>query len=148
MNPRSGWLVLVLVIAVLGAVGCARASQAPAHAVSAAKVEPVEGTTIKRLTLTERAVERLGIQSVAVRAAQNARNGSRIALPYAAVLYDAHGGTWTYTRPEPQVFLRQEIAVEYIEADEAFLSAGPSVGTAVVTVGAAELFGTEFDVGH
>ena len=35
-----------------------------------------------------------------------------------------------------------------IQGDLAVLAAGPPVGATVVTAGAAELFGTEFGVGH
>ena len=35
-----------------------------------------------------------------------------------------------------------------IDGDVAVLSSGPPVGTRIVTVGVAELFGTEFGVGH
>ena len=68
-------------------------------------------------------------------------------IPYAAVIYDLHGETWVYTSPEPLVFVRHPIVVEYIEDDRAVLSEGPAAGTAVVIVGAAELFGVESGVG-
>jgi hypothetical protein len=66
-------------------------------------------------------------------------------VPYAAVLYDAHGDAWTYTSPEPLTFVRHRITVDNIQGDLAFLSSGPPVGTLVVTVGAAELYGAEFE---
>jgi hypothetical protein len=59
-----------------------------------------------------------------------------------------NGETWTYTSPEPLTFVRAPITVEAIDADLAYLSAGPAPGTEVVTVGAAELFGVESGVGH
>jgi hypothetical protein len=68
-------------------------------------------------------------------------------IPYAAVLYDAKGKTWVYTNPEPLVFVRRAIEIDTIVGDEIFLVDGPAVGTAVVTVGGAELLGTEFGVG-
>lgn len=68
-------------------------------------------------------------------------------LPYAAVLYDAKGQTWVYTNPEPLVFIRQPIQIDTIVGDEVILVDGPPAGTAVVTVGGAELYGTEFGVG-
>jgi len=68
-------------------------------------------------------------------------------IPYAAVLYDAKGKTWVYTNPEPFVFVRRAIEIDTIVGDEIFLVDGPAVGTAVVTVGGAELLGTEFGVG-
>jgi hypothetical protein len=69
-------------------------------------------------------------------------------IPYAAVLYDPHGNTWTYTNPEPLVFVRHRIEVEFIEGDRAVLREGPAVGTTVVTAGAAELFGVEQKFGQ
>jgi hypothetical protein len=75
-------------------------------------------------------------------------NGSpRKVIPYAAVIYDPGGRTWTYTSPEPLVFVRQPIAVDAIEGDVTVLSEGPPVGTAVVTDGASELFGAETGIG-
>ena len=69
-------------------------------------------------------------------------------IPYAAVLYDPHGNTWTYTNPEPLVFVRHRIDVEFIEGDRAVLREGPAIGTTVVTAGAAELFGVEQKFGQ
>lgn len=68
-------------------------------------------------------------------------------IPYSAVLYDAQGKTWVYTNPEPLVFVRQQILIDTIRGGEVILADGPPVGTAVVTVGGAELYGTEFGVG-
>ena len=73
---------------------------------------------------------------------------SQKVIPYAAVLYDPHGNTWTYTNPEPLVFVRHRIDVEFIEGDRAVLREGPAVGTTVVTAGAAELFGVEQKFGQ
>lgn len=67
-------------------------------------------------------------------------------VPYAAVIYDVKGGTWVYTNPEPLVFVRQPVSVDYIEDDLAVLSEGPPAGTAVVTVGGALLYGAETGV--
>ena len=69
-------------------------------------------------------------------------------IPYSAVLYDARGNSWTYTNPEPLVFVRHRIDVEYIEGDRAVLKEGPATGTKVVTAGAAELFGVEQKFGQ
>ncbi len=73
--------------------------------------------------------------------------GQRIVIPYSAVIYDQRGGTWTYTNPEQLTFVRNAIIVDYIVGDLAVLSDGPPEGTAVVVVGAAELFGVENGVG-
>ena len=77
-----------------------------------------------------------------------ASGAASIAIPYAAVLYDPDGATFTYTSPEPLVFVRQDITIDRIDGDLAYLTEGPPSGTAVVVVGAAELFGTELGVDH
>ena len=71
----------------------------------------------------------------------------RKTIPYAAVLYDAKGNAWVYTNPQPLVFIRQPVQIDTIAGDKVILVAGPPAGTAVVTVGGAELFGAEFGVG-
>lgn len=79
---------------------------------------------------------------------QNGAEVSRKVIPYAAVLYDTQGVTWVYTNPKPLVFLRHRIIVDYIDGELAVLSEGPPAGTNLVTVGASEIYGTEFKVGH
>jgi hypothetical protein len=62
-------------------------------------------------------------------------------------LYETNGDAFVYTNPEPLTFVRAPISVDYIEGELAVLLDGPPSGTAVVTVGAAELLGAEFGVG-
>jgi len=230
-------LAVILVLAGLH-VACARGADAPSQA-KPSKVEPVPGSDVKRVTLSPKAAERLGIKTGPVRdeqlesrkrlvggevvakppAAVDASRiwvrvplsprdlstvaagqpasvlplvpeadsksrtlaraikadakeatvlhyaldasaglapgqrvrvevplsgaGVRKVVPHGAVIYDAHGKTWVYANPEPLVFVRQPISIDYIEGDRAVLSDGPAPGTAVVMVGASELFGTE-----
>jgi len=68
-------------------------------------------------------------------------------VPYAAVIYGLNGETWVYVSPEPLVFHREPVTVAYIDGDNAVLSEGPAVGTQVVTVGVAELYGADTGVG-
>ena len=86
-------------------------------------------------------------QLVLVELAVSAGGEKRKIIPYSAVLYDAKGNTWVYTNPEQLVFNRQPIRIETITGDKVILVDGPPVGTALVTVGGAELYGTEFGVG-
>lgn len=72
----------------------------------------------------------------------------RRVIPYAAVIYDLEGATWAYISPDPLTFVRASIEVDYIDGDRAILINGPPAGTAVVTAGAAELYGEEFGIGH
>jgi hypothetical protein len=68
---------------------------------------------------------------------------TRKVVPYGAVYYDGKGYAWVYVNPKPLVFERQRVGVERVVGDLAVLSDGPPVGTAVVTVGAAMLYGAE-----
>lgn len=112
-----------------------------------ASVEHVEGSELSRVTLTERAAQRLDIQT-APSTMQQEEGASLPVVPYSAVIYDADGNAWTYTSPEPLVFVRAPITIDRIDGDVAILTEGPVEGTMVVTVGGALLFGTEFGVGH
>lgn len=69
-------------------------------------------------------------------------------VPYGAVYYDSGGTAWVYTNPKRLVFERRRIGVERVVGNLAVLSDGPPVGTPVVTVGAALLFGAEVVFGR
>jgi hypothetical protein len=112
------------------------------EAESPAEVVAIKGTGFSRVTLTEDAVRRVGIE---VRAVAPGPTGTQI--PYGAVLYDPKGATSTFVQTGPLSYARQPITLDHIEGGIAFLTAGPPVGTMVVTVGAAELYGAENGVG-
>jgi hypothetical protein len=142
MPHVNRWIALALTLAALPLSACQAASEEEAAGENEpAKVEPLEGTNLSRLTLTAKAAERLDIQTAPVREA-----GARTVIPYSAVVYDPNGETWTYTNPARRTFVRQSIVIDRIEGDQAFLLDGPPPGTAVVTVGVAELYGTELGV--
>lgn len=117
-----------------------------AEKIQPAQLEPVEGSKLKRVLLTEKAAERIDIQTAAV--TTKAVNGiERQVVPYAAVIYDTEGNTWVYTSTAPLTFVREPIEVAFIEGDEAvLLSEDLSPETLVVTVGVAELYGAETGV--
>lgn len=70
-----------------------------------------------------------------------------IAVPFSAIVYDIQGGTWVYTNPSPNTYVRQRVELKTVMDNKAVLSRAPATGTKIVTVGAAELFGTEFGGG-
>lgn len=148
MLRRNRWMVVAPLVAGALFAGC-RHKTATAAKVQPAKIEHIEGQEVSRITLTERAAQRLDIKTVTVGGPQLTRSGLRRSIiPYAAVLYDTKGDTWVYTSPENLVYIRQRITVDYIEGDQAVLTEGPPAGTQVVTVGGQELFGAEFEIGH
>ena len=144
MKRSIHWIPLIMLIVaglLLSACGT-KQEEASKEENGPAKVEHLEGAEPTRVTLTEDAAKRLDIQTSSVLDRQE--NGTtRMVIPYAAILYDTQGNTWVYTNPEPLVFLRTPITVDFIDGDEAVLSAGPLAGNLVVTVGAAELYGSE-----
>ncbi|MGD9704173.1 MAG: hypothetical protein AB7Q42_23405 [Acidimicrobiia bacterium] len=145
MKRSIGWTVLA-VLAGIGISACSEGSTEAADEGPAAIVEEVAGTELHRLTLTDRAAQRLDIQTATVAEDASAGAATRT-IPYSALVYTADGNTWTYTNPEALVFVRQAVTVDHITGDVAFLSDGPEPGTVVVSVGVAELYGTELGVG-
>lgn len=144
MEHRKRWIVVGLTIAALLLAACGSSTSGSEEASEPAVMEPIEGSDAMRIVLSEEAAERLAIETAP---AEEATAGG-VTIPYAAVLYEPEGATFTYTSPEPLVFVRQPITVDRIEGDLAYLTEGPPAGTEVVIVGAAELFGTEVGVDH
>ncbi len=144
MRQNSRWMVAILILIIAG-LQLSACSSTPANNVSdydansPARVESTGQTGISRVILTADAAKRLGIQT-------NQVSDPKV-VPYAAVFYDLHGATWVYTNPAPLTFVRQSISVASINGDQALLSAAIPIGTKVVTVGAPELYGTEFPGG-
>jgi hypothetical protein len=147
MGLRPGGVIAALIVVALALTGCSDTSaQDEGGSSDVATVEPIEGSDVARVTLSEDAARRLDITTAPI--TELGGGTARTAMPYAAVLYDPNGDTWAYTNPEPLVFVRSPITVVTIEGNRAVLSAGPAAGTQVVTVGAAELLGTEYEVGE
>ena len=149
MRHTYSLALAALAVASLQLVGCREASTyakvEPAH------VEPMKGSEISKVTLTEKAIERLAVETAPIAETEVGEAENRQvkpAVPYSAVMYLPDGETFVYTSPAPRTFVRQPISIDFIEGDLAVLNEGPAVGTQIVTVGAAELFGTEFGVGH
>jgi len=147
MLHLNRWLVVVLlIIAGLQLSACSSVETTEAATENASVVEPIEGTELNRVLLSERAAERLDIQTAQV-SEEQVDGTSRLVVPYSAVIYDLEGNTWMYISPEPLSFVRESIMVDYIEGDTAVLLDGPASGTEVVTVGVPELYGADTGVG-
>jgi RND family efflux transporter MFP subunit len=72
---------------------------------------------------------------------------SELTVPSSAVVLDAWGGAWVYRCDGPR-YTRARVDATRRVGDEVVLARGPGAGSCVVSVGAAELFGTEFPPGH
>jgi hypothetical protein len=95
-----------------------------------------------RETLTQTAADRLGLQTAAATAV-TVDGASRLAIPYAAVVYDNQGNTWAYVNSGPLTFVRHQVKVDHIDGDTVILADGLEAGAVVVTTGVEELFGAE-----
>jgi len=117
---------------------------------SAEKIEPITlekiDETRNRLVLTERAAERLDIQTVAVSETMMDEN-TYLVVPYSTIIYDLTGGVWVYVNPAPLTYHREPVVVETIDGESVLLKDGPAVGTMVVTIGVPELYGADTGVG-
>jgi hypothetical protein len=149
MRQHINCLMLAgLVTAVLLLAACQKSSGTQ-HTEHPAEVKKIDETGLCRVTFSEKAMQRIGLKTDRVREQQVSRSTSpRKVVPYSSLIYDTQGQTWIYTSPQARTFVRSKVDVDYIEGDLAVLKDGPPVGTIVASVGVAELYGTEFKVGH
>ena len=137
MTNTSRWIIVTVLFTGLLLSACGAQVPVTGGNEAPSRLEPIEGSDLSRVILTEKAAERVGIETV---------TASGMEVPYAAVIYDTEGKTWIYTNPAPLTYVRAPIMVEHIEGNTAFLSESLSSEVAVVTVGVAELYGTETGV--
>ena len=137
---------LATTIALLSAVGLSACGAKPsefnaeeAGNEGVAKLVRVHG--VEQVVLTAPAARRVGVQTGAI-----THIAGRLAVPYAAVLYDAEGHAFTFTSPARLTFVQRPISIDHIAGKWAILRSGPPPGTRVVTVGSAELLGTAHGV--
>jgi hypothetical protein len=133
MRHRNRWAACA--VTVMALAGCGT-TQATTDSEPPARVEAISGSEVSKLTLTADAVDRLGIRT----------EPAATSIPLSAVLYDKDGKTWAFTNPEPGVYIRQPVTIAKVADQVATLASGPPAGTAVVTIGGAELLGTEYGV--
>lgn len=139
-HTKRSLVAMLLIVAALLLVACGPAEEAVAEEKPAILEEDPE-SGFNRVILTQKAVERLDIQTEPV------STGQSLVVPYSAIVYGINGETWVYTNPETLTFIRQPVTVERIEGGQVILSDGPPPGTEVVTVGAALLLGADTGVG-
>jgi hypothetical protein len=136
MKHTNRWFLVLLVFAGLLLSACGAQTAAPTK-IPPSELQPIEGTDLSKVILTEKAAERIGVETISV---------SGMEVPYAAVIYDTEGNTWIYTNPEPLTFVREPIVIDRIEGDTAFLAEGLPGELNVVTMGVIEIYGTETGV--
>jgi multidrug efflux pump subunit AcrA (membrane-fusion protein) len=104
-------------------------------------VEGPEDADIKRVKMTDATAKLVPVELTSVRG-----EGKRKVVPHDAVIYNPDGGSFVYTKPGAETYVRAPIKVIRVEGDKALLSDGPSAGTTIVTTGSAELLATEYEI--
>ena len=132
-----------LAMITLGASGCSEAGASnESNSETAVTVESAGQDQPARLTVSERAEERLGLRTEPVRPVTG-QPGATEVIPYSAVVYDADGESWAFSSPSPRTYVRVPIEISSITGKTVQLKSGPPVGTQVVVVGVPELVGAE-----
>jgi len=144
---RAACAGLVLIAGVLSLSACGQASSGYDYETAShhepAELEPIKGTDLHRVIFDAEAAERVGLQTAPIR-----QNGDGKIMPYSALIYTSDGNTYAYASPEPLTYVRQEVKIDRVDGESVVLSEGPPAGTQVVTVGTAEVYGTDFEIAH
>jgi hypothetical protein len=122
----------------LGAVALAGCTEVESESETGYEPSKLRKTHV---VFTPEGANRIGLRTEAVE-----RSGSRVSVPYAALLYDPEGKTYVYTSPEELRYVKAEVRVARVAGGRVVLLRGPPAGTRVVTTGAAEVYGTELEV--
>ena len=134
---RTNWFLLILmIVSALQLAACAP-DYSTTTKIEPATVKEIDGSELKQVILTEKAAERIGLETV---------SSQGMVVPYSAVIYDTEGNTWIYINPEPLTFVRAPIEIDHIEGNQAFLSQELESDAPIVTVGVIEIYGAETGV--
>ena len=126
MKRSELWMAVLAVSGSLMFAACQKKA-APHKAEHPAKVEAIEGSDLKKLTLTEKAIERLDLKTDEVREQRMSSSApAQRVVPYSSLIYDPQGNTWVYTSPQPATFVRHKVEVDHIEGDLVALKDGLS----------------------
>jgi hypothetical protein len=140
-----GFAATLAALAVItsGASGCSEAGASnEENPDTAVTVEEAGEDQPARITVSERAEQRLGLHTEPVRALTG-HPGVTEVISYSAVVYDSDGASWAFSAPSPRTYVRVPIEISSITGKTVELKSGPPVGTQVVVVGAPELVGAE-----
>ena len=144
MRKRSARMLTagLVVVAAVSISACKEVETETATGYEPAKLTEVKGNEeLKVVTFTKEGAERTGVETEKVRV----EDGRKV-VPYAALIYDPEGKTFVYTSPKRLTYLRVAVKVARIAGQNVIVSDGPAAGTQVVTVGTAEVYGTELEV--
>ena len=122
--------VTVLAAITVGASGCSEAGASNEENPETAVTVEETGEEVQpaRLTVSERAEQRLGLRTEPVRPLTGQAGGATEVIAYSAVVYDADGKSWTFSAPSPRTYIRVPIVISSITGQTVQLKSGPPVG--------------------
>jgi len=141
MKREHRWVVAALLLGVLLLPACREVRAEEPTVNEPYRLEPVEGTDVARVILTEDGAQRIGLETTTV-----VESGAGSVVPGSAIWIDVEGQEWVYASPEALTFVREPVDVDRYEGDAALLAHGPEPGTEVVSVGVPELIGSELGI--
>ena len=136
---RPAWRLLALAALALGLGACTEVEDATVDGYQPSKVTEVGGAKV--VSFTQEGADRTGLRTRDVQ-----RRGRFLAVPYESVIYDGEGTSYVYASTKPLTYRREKVAIARVSGPQALLKTGPPAGTAVVTVGASEVYGTELEI--
>ena len=137
MKRINRLIMIILIFAGFLLSACGGQIPVTGDKVAPSSLEPIEGSELSRVILTEKAAERIGVETVPVRG---------LVVPYSAVIYDIEGNTWIYTNPAPLTFVRAPIEISRIDGDQVLLAQALESDAPIVTMGVIEIYGAETGV--
>jgi hypothetical protein len=143
-NSRRRLLLtgLVLAATALPLAGCTEVETESSTAYEPSSLKEVKGNDdLKIVTFTKEGAARIGLKTGEI-----STDGGRKVVPYEALIYDPEGKTYVYTNPKPLTYVREPVKVVRVAGERVIVSDGPKAGTEVVTVGTAQVYGTELEV--
>jgi hypothetical protein len=147
MSRRIRWLIAVILVGGISVSGCSGGAGDSEIGGDPALVVAIDGPGgLHSIQLSPDAAARIGLETDIVRplsADRQLGGPGLLVVDMAAVLYDQNGATWVYGQTETLTFQRMSVVVSRVDGNLAVLLSGPPVGTAVATLGAAELRGSE-----
>ena len=126
-TDRRRWLAMIVVVG-LPLAACSAPEPQTGSGEQPAQIERTQGSEVGRVTLTEKAIQRIDLRMTEVREME-VDGTVRTFVPYSSIIYDSNGHTWVYTSPGPRTFVREAVSVDRINGDWALLGEGPTVGT-------------------
>lgn len=141
LRRRRRSTLLAPVCALLLLSGCRDLTTEEETGYEPAAVEPIEGSELARVILTDDAARRIRLDTTPVTS-----QGELTVVPESAIWVDVNGDEWVYTNPETLVFVRAQVVVDRYEAGSALLRDGPAPGTEVASIGVPQLIGSEFGI--